>query len=172
MKKCTITVLLFFSLSKSICAQVDKPAATYPQIKGFVSILHPIVTFDKNTNAFNFTKKLGYTVSVPMAILVFKSDKIGYSFEVAPVIKAVNNVSKVTNLVFDPGAIFRLKHGCNVITRAAFETSGRYGFTPVFAKTIIKRPNVSYFIDTAAPVRFGNGSPPSVALIFQFGAIF
>jgi len=171
MNKYLMIVLLFFISASSVLAQDNKSAPTYPQIKGFVSIIHPIVTFDKNGHTFNFSKS-GYTVSVPIAILILKSDKIGFTFEVAPVIRSANDTSKVTNVVFDPGVIFRYKHGFNFITRVAFETSGRYGFTPVFAKTIIKRPNLNYFVDVAAPVRFGNAKPASIGLSFQLGIVF
>lgn len=171
MNKYLIIVLLFSISTGGVLAQDNKSAQTYPQIKGFVSVIHPIVTFDKNGHTSNFSKS-GYTVSFPIAILILKSDKIGFSFELAPVIKSANNTVKVTNLVFDPGVIFRCKHGYNFITRVAFETSGRFGFTPVLAKTILKRSNLNYFIDVAAPVRFGNAKPASIGLSFQFGIVF
>lgn len=162
--------MIFFSSNNNIEAQINKSLSTYPQIKGFVSIIHPIVTFDKDGHSFNFSK--GYAVSFPIAILILKSDKIGFAFEVAPAIKVANDTTRVNNIVFDPGIIFRYKHGYNFIARVAFETSGRFGFTPVLAKTIIKRPNLNYFVATAAPVRFGNAKPASIGLVFQLGVIF
>jgi len=172
MSKYLLAALLFFILNNNNAfAQTNNSSPTYPQIKGLVSVVQPIVTFDKNGHTFNFSNK-SYTVIFPIAILILKSDKIGFAFEVAPVIKFDTVTSKVTNLVFDPAVIFRLKHGYNFVTRVAFETSGRYGFTPVFAKTIIKRPYVNYFVDVGAPVRFGNTKPASIGLTFQFGVIF
>jgi len=171
MRNYLLVALLFFIVNNNAFAQTNNSSPSYPQIKGFVSVIHPIVTFDKNGSTYNFSKG-SYTVGFPMAIMIFKSDKIGYTFEVAPIINSANGTSKVSNVVFDPGIIFRRKHGYNFIMRTAFETGGRYGFTPVLAKTIIKRPNVNYFVDVAAPVRFGNEKPASIGFSFQFGIVF
>lgn len=78
----------------------------------------------------------------------------------------------MANVLFHPGLLFRYKHGFTFIPRLAFETGGRYGFTAVFNKVIIKSKDVSYFIATPLPVRFGNEHPPSIGFGFQFGATF
>ncbi len=97
---------------------------------------------------------------------------MGFSFEIAPFIKAEGGSSRVTNFMFHPGLMLRFKHGFTYITRIAFETAGRYGITPVFNKVIYRRQRVSYFIAVSAPVRFGNDKPASVAGAFQFGINF
>jgi len=40
--------------------------------------------------------------------------------------------------------MFRFDHGFTIITRLAFETSGRYGFTPVFNQIYARTKAVNY----------------------------
>ena len=40
--------------------------------------------------------------------------------------------------------MFRYQHGLTLVTRAAFETGGRYGFTPVLNKVVKKNKNSNY----------------------------
>lgn len=54
----------------------------------------------------------------------------------------------------------------------AFETSGRYGLTPVFDKILLKKKNVNYFVRVPAPFRFGNNKPTSMGLLLQLGIGF
>jgi hypothetical protein len=80
--------------------------------------------------------------------------------------------TRVSNFLFHPGIMFRFKHGFTFVGRAAFETSGRLGFTPVFNKVIKKGKDTNYFIAIPLPVRFGNDKPTSVGIAFQFGIGF
>lgn len=162
--------LLFFLIRNISFAQTAPLTATYPQIKGYASVVHPIVTIDKNGSTFNFDDS--YTVGFPFGINILKSDKIGFSFELAPTIKAEGGTDKVSSLLFHPGVMFRFHRGFTFIQRLAFETNGRYGLTPVFNKVIINRPNVKYFIAVPIPVRFGNDKPVSINVGLQFGINF
>ena len=164
--------LLFLFLLFSIISfsQQEKSAQAYPKIVGFTSILHPIVTFDKNGSSFNF--KDSYTVGIPVGINVLKSDKIGFSFEITPYIKTEKGMDKVSNFLFHPGIMFRFEYGFTFITRMAFETSGRYGLTPVFNKILIRTKNVNYLTAISVPLRFGSDKPSSVGLGLQFGISF
>jgi len=63
--------------------------------------------------------------------------------EFVPLIRAGNGTSKMNNFLFHPGALFGLGKGFTLATRAAFETSGRYGFTPVLNKIVKKRVHTS-----------------------------
>ncbi|MGX7668443.1 hypothetical protein [Flavobacterium pedocola] len=151
-------------------AQKDSVAVNFPQIKGYFSAVHPIVTIDKQHTKFNFTED--YVVGFPTGINIIKNEYFGYSFEVVPFIKAENGKDKVSNVLFHPGLLFRYKHGFTFITRLAFETAGRYGFTVVFNKVVVKSKNVNYFIATPIPIRFGNEKPVSIGAGLQFGATF
>lgn len=146
------------------------PEQTYPRVTAYASFIHPIVTFDKNGSSFNFSDS--YTVGFPVGINILKSDRIGFSFEMVPFLKVADGVDKASNLLFHPGVLFRRKYGFTLITRLAFETSGRYGMTQVFNKVFLRKKEVSYFVATPVPVRFGNTKPPSVGLILQLGANF
>ncbi|MES2543866.1 MAG: hypothetical protein V4548_03205 [Bacteroidota bacterium] len=143
---------------------------SYPQIKGYFSVVHPIVSVDKDQSHFNFSDT--YTVGFPTGINILKSDHIGFSFEITPFIKVENGVDKMSNVLYHPGVLFRYKKGFTFITRLAFETSGRYGFTPVFNKVFLKKNGISYFLATPFPVRFGNEKPISISPSFQIGISF
>lgn len=92
--------------------------------------------------------------------------------EIVPFIKADNGISKVSNTLIHPGILFALGKGYTFAGRAAFETSGRYGFTPVLNKILIKKKHHSFFAAIPIPLRFGNSLPTSSTIAFQFGIGF
>ena len=149
----------------------SQPLAGYPKITGYVGILHPLVTYARNEKPhYNFDG--AYVVGMPTGINIWKSPAIGFSMEFVPLIRAANGTSKMNNFLFHPGALLGLGKGFTLATRAAFETSGRYGFTPVLNKIVKKNRNSGYFIAVPVPVRFGNELPTSVTVGFQFGITF
>ena len=158
-------VLFFHGFSQDI-----KLKPTYPIVKGYFAIVHPIITFDKDGNHTNFSK--GYTVGFPMGINILKSDKIGLSIEIVPFVKTENGTDKVNNVLFHPGIIFRLKNGYSFVHRLAFETTGRYGITPVVTKIFHHADDYNLFVSMPVPVRFGNVKPVSVGIAILFGIGF
>ncbi len=168
--KITFLTLLVLGSFKTF-AQQSSTENTYPKIAGYMGILHPINTWSADgTITGNFGAI--YTIGFPTGINILKSDKIGFSFEFVPTIRSENGVSKMNNFLFHPGLMFRFKHGLTLVTRAAFETSGRYGFTPVFNKVVKKNKHSNYFVAIPFPVRFGNDRPTTYTLGFQFGVGF
>ncbi|MBF4464115.1 hypothetical protein [Flavobacterium sp. LC2016-12] len=143
---------------------------TYPKITGYFGVMHPIVTISNEQTNLNFRDY--YAVGFPTGINIWKNSKIGFSFEVVPNIKVQGASDKVTNLLFHPGVLVALGKGYTFAGRAAFESSGRYGFTPVINKTVIKSENCSYFVAVPLPVRFGNDHPATFTVGFQFGIAF
>ncbi len=180
----TTAILICLLAPKGLHAQVAKqdsakvqgtlsPATspkTYPRAVGYLSFIVPIVTIDKNTTTYNFngTTKIGF----PVGVNILYSDHFGFSYEFTPTITATSANSKVSNLLFDPGTMFRFEHGFTIITRLAFETAGRYGFTPVFNQVYARTKYVNYFIAGSLPARFGNGAPASIGFNVQFGFTF
>ncbi|WP_029269733.1 hypothetical protein [Flavobacterium sp. KJJ] len=142
----------------------------YPKITGYFGIMHPLVTISNEQTNVNFRDY--YAVGFPTGINIWKNQKIGFSFEVVPNIKAQDGSDKVTNLLFHPGVLVALGNGYTFAGRAAFESSGRYGVTPVLNKTVIKSDNCSYFVAVPLPVRFGNDHPATFTVGFQFGIAF
>ncbi len=162
--KLTFLIAVLFS-SLNVSSQT-----TYPKITGYFGIMHPIVTFSEDETTLNFRDY--YAVGFPTGINIWKNEKNGFSLEFVPNIKDDNGTSKVTNLLFHPGILVALGKGYTFAGRLAFETSGRYGFTPVFNKTIIKSTNCSYYVAVPLPVRFGNDHPSTFTVGFQFGIAF
>ncbi|MGY3212508.1 hypothetical protein [Mucilaginibacter sp. HD30] len=146
------------------------PVQTYPKIAGYVGILHPLVTFSSVGTDLNFDDH--YVVGMPTGINIWKSAKIGFSAEFVPTIRAESGTSKMSNFLFHPGILVALGKGWTFAGRAAFETSGRYGVTPVINKTVIKGKNSTLFAAVPMPVRFGNDRPTTFTVGFQFGIAF
>ncbi|WP_461791763.1 hypothetical protein [Pedobacter sp.] len=165
----TLATLLSLT-STTIFAQSTSPVPTYPKIAGYVGILHPIVTFSSSSTDFNFDNH--YVVGLPTGINIWKNAKIGFSAEFVPTIRVENGTSKMSNFMFHPGILVALGKGWTFAGRAAFETSGRYGLTPVLNKTVIKGKSSSMFAALPLPVRFGNDRPTTFGAGFQFGIAF
>jgi hypothetical protein len=143
----------------------------YPRAVGYLSFIFNTVTFTKDATTFNFSKN-STSIGFPVGVNVLYSDKFGFSYEFTPTIKSTSTTSKVSNLLFDPGTMFRFDHGFTIITRLAFETEGRYGFTPVFNQVYARTKYVNYFIAASLPARFGDGEVPSLGLNIQIGFTF
>ncbi|WP_342327728.1 hypothetical protein [Pedobacter sp. FW305-3-2-15-E-R2A2] len=169
--KTQFVILFLGSLLFSITAYPQQtPLPIYPKIAGYIGIVHPIATFSADGTHTNF--KDSYTVGMPIGINIWKSAKIGFSSEIVPFVKATGTGSKVNNVLFHPGVLVALGNGFTFAGRAAFETSGRYGVTPVLNKIVKKNEGSSYFIALPLPVRFGNDLPSSLGIGFQFGISF
>lgn len=169
MKAHQIFILLLSVLPLFLNAQQNNQP-TYPKIAGYVGILHPIATFSSSGTETNFTNY--YTAGMPVGINIWKSSKIGFSTEFVPTIRVENGTSKMVNFTFHPGILLSLGKGWTFAGRAAFETSGRYGLTPVLNKVVVKGKSSSLFAALPIPIRFGNSRSASLAIGFQFGLAF
>jgi hypothetical protein len=153
--------------------QKVKAKSTYPKVVGYLSFILPFETLSLSTGKFdpnfsNHTSSIGF----PVGVNVLYSDRFGFSYEFTPTVKASGGSSKMSNLLFDPGTMFRFDHGFTIISRLAFETSGRYGFTPVFNQIYARTKDVNYFVALSLPTRFGNSEAATLGLNLQIGFIF
>ncbi|MVM37812.1 hypothetical protein GO730_09775 [Spirosoma sp. HMF3257] len=156
-------------LSHKVGAQPTQPP-TYPRMAGYLGVLHPLITVDEKGSETNFSQY--YAVGFPIGLNLWKTKKLGFSVEVVPTIRAENGTSRVANVLFHPGVLVNLGHDFTLASRLAFETSGRYGFTPVLNKIVKKGQTNSYFVAIPIPVRFGNDRPTSLTVGLQFGIVF
>jgi len=148
----------------------EAKATTYPKTVGYLSFIVPLATANRNAITPNFRD--GTSIGFPVGVNVLYSNRFGFSFEFTPTIKWSGGSSKTSNILFDPGTMFRFDHGFTIITRLAFETSGRYGFTPVFNQVYARTKDVNYFVAMSLPARFGNSQLPTLGLNLQFGFTF
>lgn len=146
-------------------------APTYPKVVAYVSFILPLETYQSGNFTPNFSNQTT-SIGFPTGINILYSKTFGFSYEITPTVKASGGNSKMSNLLFEPGTMFRFEHGFTLITRLAFETSGRYGFTPVFNKIYARTKAINYFVAASLPTRFGNSADPSVGLSLQFGFLF
>jgi hypothetical protein len=157
-------------LVTTLSALAQTPPNTYPRIAGYFSVIHPLVTMTAAETKANFMSS--YTVGFPTGVNILKSDKIGFSFEITPFIRAENGNARVYSVLFHPGVMFRFPHYFTINARLAFETSGRFGATPVFSKVVKRNPGSSLFVAVPLPIRLGNNAQPSVGVGVQVGVSF
>ena len=135
-----ISILFVFFLSNTHAQTIDstrKETAVFPEIKGYVGMVHPLYTVSGDGNVGNFDKY--YTFGMPWGINIWKSKKFGFTFEFTPFIRSDNKGVKMSNFLFHPGILYRLGHEFTLIGRGAFETSGRFGFTPILNKVVYRK---------------------------------
>jgi hypothetical protein len=154
---------------------IASPPPAFPQTKGYLSIIIPWVIFQGNTVTPEF--KTATTIGFPFGVQLLYSQSFGFSFEITPSImwqhqSGKSPASKTSNVLFDPGPMFRFKHGWTFIPRLAFETGGRYGVTPVLNKIVARTKALNYFLAVSTPMRAGNSAPTSIGGNLQFGIIF
>lgn len=166
--KIPVFLLLLNSFTHAAFSQTTPPA--YPRMAGYMGILHPLLTFSSEGTTPNFRDF--YVIGFPTGLNLWKTPKIGFSVEIVPLIRVEKGVSKMSNILFHPGILLGLGKGFTFAGRAAFETSGRYGFTPVLNKAFKRNNNSNYFIAIPLPVRFGNDHPASATIGLQFGLAF
>jgi hypothetical protein len=165
-----LVLFALFSTGFSTATFAQTATITYPRITGYVGIMHPIVTFGNEGAHTNFDG--AYIGGLPTGINIWKSARIGFSIELVPFIRVADGTSKTNNLLFHPGLLVSLGHGFTLANRVAFETSGRYGITPVLNKVIKKSKDYNYYIALPVPARFGNNQPATIGIGFQFGIAF
>jgi len=179
MRKAFLYTLLGLFLLVSIGAAAQTDTATeeprYHVVKGYLSFIIPWVTINKDKTTTEF--QAATTIGFPVGINIYFSRHFGFSYEITPSVvwqksDGKAGTSKTSNLLFDPGPIFRFSHGFNIIPRLAFETQGRYGFTPVFNKVYCRTRDVDYWFSVSLPARFGNSAPASVGANLQIGFTF
>ncbi len=162
----TFCAAIIIILLSSLHLRAQQPS----KLVAYVGIVNPIVSLSSGTITPNF--KDSYQVGMPTGINILREGHLGFSLEMVPYIKVASGNSKMSNFLFHPGVLFPIGKEFTFIARAAFETSGRYGLTPVLSKVITHGQAGKLFLATPFPVRFGNEQKISIAAAFQFGYIF
>lgn len=177
MRKTAFVALLAIGLlnANQLFSQTEVQQPFTRKAVGYLSFIIPWVTIQGNTVTPEFKKAT--TIGFPFGVNVLYSETFGFSFEITPSIVAEKSAgkygsSKTSNVLFDPGPMFRFKHGFTIISRLAFETGGRYGVTPVFNQVVARTKFVNYFLALSAPMRVGNNAPPSIGANMQIGFTF
>ena len=151
----------------------DQSTISYPKIVGYFSFILPLVTINQNKTSNDFSNmNNGFSIGFPTGINVLYSEHFGFSYEITPTIETTGGSSRISKILFDPGPMFRFRHGFTFIPRLAFQTDGRYGITPVFNQIVCNTPKINYFVALSLPMRVGNSELPNIGIGFQIGMIF
>jgi hypothetical protein len=172
MKRILFVTLFVCALAIQHANAQDKPNPTeVARVTGYFSYLMPLAKFQGGESTSNFRD--GFAMGFPAGfILATKSGRYGYIFELVPIIAFADGTSRMDNLVFNPGIQFHIPGGWNFNALASFETSGRYGLTPVISKTLRVGEYTSWFMTVPVPVRFGADRPTSLEFALQLGFAF
>ena len=148
--------------------------ATSPKITTYFSVYHTVGTYSSQFNPSYIFSSNTYKVGFPVGINIYKSPKIGFSFEFIPYITSTStsvggkSQSGVCELQFHPGLLFPLKHGFALAERLSLSSSGRYGFTQSLTKTFYKSDSYSYYASVPMGFRFGNENPTALSGVNTF----
>jgi hypothetical protein len=168
-----VTAILLWLHSISFAQPQPQPSPTYPKTVGYLSFILPMVTANKDKTTNDFSGGVNqFAIGFPVGVNVLYSEHFGFSYEITPTIQASPGTTKTSKILIDPGPMFRFAHGFTIITRLAFETAGRYGFTPVFNEIYARSKVANYFVALSLPARFGNSELPTLGLNLQLGLIF
>lgn len=165
-----VVFAILYLLFKNGYAQQTPTAPAYPLIVGFFAVFVPIGTISNNGYTGNFTKSS--TIGIPFGLNILKSDHLGYSLEFVSLMNSQNGTTKVNFVLFHPGVMIRFPNGFTIIPRLAFETDGRYGFTPVFSKIILREKDYQFYVSLSEPMRYGNNLPSTYTTALQLGINF
>jgi len=81
----------------------------YPRTVGYLSFIRPLETLPSGNftpNFYHHTTSVGF----PIGVNVLYSGHFGFSYEFTPTVEASDGNSKMSNLLFDPGTMFRFDH--------------------------------------------------------------
>jgi hypothetical protein len=165
-----VSILMLITIMAMGKIAYGQQTTVYPKITGYFAMSQPLAILNNGSLTGYFGDV--HAVSFPFGLNVLKSDRFGISFEVSPTIRTENNISKVSSVAFQPGAMFRYSHGFNIITRLAFETNGRFGCTPILNKVVYRGRDCNLFASVPFPLRFGNGQPWSAGTGLLLGVSF
>lgn len=116
----------------TISPPVSSQLSSYPKIVESLVVILSLVSTNSKTPTCNFSNS--FNIGHATDINILYNDRFGFSYDLSPVISHSNRIIQVNNIIFDPGAIFRLNKGYSITTRMAFEEAGRDGESTVFAK--------------------------------------
>lgn len=172
MKKCLFLVALLIGVGSFDALAQDKPdPQEVARITGYFSYLNPLVKFQDGETWNNFRD--GYVMGFPFGlILATKSGRYGYIVELVPILSFTGGSSRMDNLVANSGIQFHIPGGWNFNALASFETSGRFGVTPVISKTLRVGEYSTWFVTMPVPIRVGNDRPASLEFALQLGFAF
>jgi len=165
---------LILSVILAFTSVLNAQTASSPKIVTYFSVFNTVGTYSSQFNPSYIFSSSCYKIGFPVGINVYKSKKVGFSFELIPYISSVNSSvsgksqSGVSELQFHPGLIFPLKNGFSIAERFAFYSSGRYGFSQAISKTFYKSETCSYYAAIPMGFRFGNENPSVLSGVNSF----
>jgi hypothetical protein len=157
----------FFYLTFSYSAFSQGTADT--KVGAYIGIVHPIYTVQKGRLKPNF--KDYYQVGMTTAVIIRKAPKYAYNLEVVGFVRNEKGITRMNNFMLHPGVTFFRKNDWMITPRMGFETSGRFGPTLIFAKTVAKPGGHPVNANLVNLLRFGDdkGASFTQAINITFG---
>lgn len=130
------------------------PVFAQNDIGGHIGFVIPLVqTTDGNVSLITDNLVGGF----PMGVTVKIRHNVAFDLEVVPFL----DDNSVSNVLLHPGVLMGLTNNFTFGLRAAFETGGSFGVTPLLNKSFPfpNDPNTSFFVEAVVPVRFYQEAP-------------
>ena len=140
--------VLLFLFSQSF------PAFSQNDIGGHIGLVVPLIqSTDGDVTSISDNLVGGF----PMGITIKVKPNVAFDLEVVPFL----DENAVTNVIVHPGVLMGLTNNFTFGIRAAFETGGAFGVTPLLNKAfpLPNDPNTVFFIEAVVPVRFYQEEP-------------
>ena len=131
-----------------------KPVLGQNDIGGHIGVVIPLIqSTDGNVTSISDNLVGGF----PMGVTVKIRHNVAFDFEVVPFL----DENAVSNVLLHPGVLMGLTNNFTFGLRAAFETGGSFGVTPLLNKSfpLPNDPNTAFFIEAVVPVRFYQEAP-------------
>ncbi|MBX2818936.1 MAG: hypothetical protein KTR29_04615 [Rhodothermaceae bacterium] len=130
------------------------PANAQNDIGGHIGVVVPMV---QSTDGDVSTITDNLVGGFPMGVTIKMRHNVAFDFEVVPFL----DENAVTNVLLHPGVLMGLTNNFTFGLRAAFETGGSFGVTPLLNKSFPfpNDPNTSFFVEAVVPVRFYQEAP-------------
>ena len=130
------------------------PALGQNDIGGHIGAVIPLVqSTDGDVTSISDNLVGGF----PMGVTIKIRHNVAFDFEIVPFL----DENAVSNIILHPGVLMGLTNGFTFGLRAAFETEGSFGVTPLLNKSFPfpNDPNTAFFIEAVVPVRFYQEAP-------------
>jgi hypothetical protein len=143
------------------------PAET--KVSSYIGIVHPIYTVQNGDITTNF--KDFYLVGLTTAIIIKKAQNYAYNLELVAFVREQNGSVRASNIMIHPGVTRYFKKDFSITPRLGFESSGRFGPSLIFTKTMAKPGGHPLNFNLVNLVRFGADQRPSYtqAINLTFG---
>jgi hypothetical protein len=160
-------ILFLITCISAFCGYSQTTPET--KVASYIGIVHPIYTIQNGDFTPNFRDF--YLAGLTTAIIIKKAQNYAYNLELVAFVREQNGSVRASNIMIHPGITRYFKNDFSITPRLGFESSGRFGPSLIFTKTMAKPGGHPINFNLVNLVRFGADQRPSYtqAINLTFG---